>query len=74
MSDYSDWTKWLEYLYNQLQQKVSELMKAENAKDAISLRKDYIQKCDEWLNVCDVMRQRIQYARDRTLKQLDSSK
>jgi len=71
MSDYSNWEKWLSNIYTDLLNMVSKMNTAITQKDIISLRKDYIHRCDEWLNLCDVMRKRIEYSKARAMQQID---
>jgi hypothetical protein len=72
MNDYTGWTKWLETMYNDLQSITNQMDKETNThRDNISLRKNYVQKCSEWLVVCDVMRNRIEYAKQRAITQME---
>jgi hypothetical protein len=71
MEDYSGWSKWLETMYNDLQSMSTQMGKETNTqRDNITLRKNYVQKCSEWIVVCDVMRNRIEYAKERAVKQM----
>lgn len=74
MSDYSNWEKWLNTIYNDLMSMVGKMSTAITQKDNTSLRKDYIQRCDEWLNLCDVMRKRIEYSKNRAIQQNEALK
>ena len=69
MADYPTWENWLNTNYTELLVIVSKMGSMKTKADIISIRKDYAQKCDEWLMINDVMRQRIISAKERAIKQ-----
>lgn len=72
MSDYADWEKWTKATFTEIQQIAAKMMQPNTQKENISLRKDYIHKCDEWLRVCAIMSDRISHAKGRAEKQLEA--
>ena len=72
MSDFSNWSKWIHTLYDDLLELSYKMSKSDKISEQRSFRKEYIHKCEEWLRINDVMRQRITYAKERTEQQLNT--
>jgi hypothetical protein len=74
MDDYSMLSEWLKLTYNKMLVLSGEMNKCNNTKEHLTLRQEYLTLCDEWLNVNNVLRERLLTVKTRVEKQVEGLK
>lgn len=71
MSEFIDWSKWLQTIYAELVELSSIMKEKKTPQEQKSLRRMYIHKCDEWIWVNEIMKRRISYGKQRAEQQIE---
>ena len=74
MDDYDLWAKWLEKMYNEIKRLSVEMNKPLTHKKSVSLRKEYVKVCSDWITLCDIMRSKIEFCKEKAQGHLEDLK
>lgn len=72
MAEFKNWSIWLENITNDLYNLTEKMNSNLDCKEQLKLRNEYIRRCDEWLRVNSIMKDKIKYGRDRAYKQTET--
>jgi hypothetical protein len=74
MDDYNLLSDWLKLTYNRMLVLSTKMNDCNNNKESVSLRQEYLSLCNEWINVNNVLRERLLNVKTKVEKQIEGLK